>query len=78
MVKTIEEIRELIDNDLDWMFKVGEVEQIDYKKTLKGEWDYVLKIKFKPPTPIQLQKMLYDGQRFKELMNKHGYYDSSR
>lgn len=76
MVKTLEEIRELIDNDLDWFFNTGEVEKINYEKNLEGEWDYILKIKFKPPTPMQLLKHHHKAILFKEMMDKYGFYDS--
>ena len=77
MVKTTEDIRKIIDDDLDWFFNVGDIKEVNYEKNLKGEWDYVLKIKFTPPSPMQLLKMQHESQSFKEMMDKYGHYDSS-
>jgi len=64
------EVRKFIDEDLDWMFNVGDIQKIDIEKKLT-DWDYVLKIKFNPPTPFDLKEIYYECKQFEYIMNKY-------
>ena len=64
-----DEVRKFIEDDLDWMFNVGDIQKIDIEKKLK-DWDYVLKIRFNPPTPFDLKEMYYECKRFEEFYNE--------
>ena len=72
-MKTIEDIRKHIDDDLTWMFDIGDVSKIEIEKSLEKEWDYILRLKFNPPTPFEILKLEQNINSFKELMSEYSY-----
>ena len=75
MTHTSDEIRKFIDDDLDWMFNVGVIKKIDYEKGISKEWDYVLKIKFEPPTPMDLERIRRESEQIRINLKEWGLLD---